>query len=47
MHKSGYNYPKNTQSRIGTFNVTGKSILWTPCMRPLVFSIRVLLIVLP
>ncbi|KIP03775.1 hypothetical protein PHLGIDRAFT_129943 [Phlebiopsis gigantea 11061_1 CR5-6] len=29
MHKSGYNYPKSVQVRIGSFNVTGKSILWT------------------
>ncbi|GJE88905.1 cytochrome P450 [Phanerochaete sordida] len=30
FHKSGYNFPKNTEARIGSFNVTGLSILWAP-----------------
>nr|BAL05189.1 cytochrome P450 [Phanerodontia chrysosporium] len=30
LHKSGYHYPKNTEARIGSFNVTGRSILWAP-----------------
>ncbi|GJE98388.1 cytochrome P450 [Phanerochaete sordida] len=30
LHKSGYLYPKTTQSRIQTLVVTGRSILWAP-----------------
>ncbi|EKM52320.1 uncharacterized protein PHACADRAFT_260638 [Phanerochaete carnosa HHB-10118-sp] len=30
LHKSGYNFPKSVLTRIGSFNVAGRSILWAP-----------------